>query len=66
MVAQENAAVKPQPYAQNDGKREKKSEPEGMLSGAVDGASASGGICDEKLVYGDIVGGVHLTKIRVL
>lgn len=51
MLAQENDAVKPQPFAQNDGKREKKSEFFTMLSAAVEQASGSGGICDEKLAY---------------
>ncbi len=51
MLAQENAAVKPQPFAQNDGKREKKSEFFTMLSAAVEQASHGGKICDEKLAY---------------
>ena len=51
MVAQENAAVKPQPSARYDAIREKKSDFLGMPSSAVEQAPADGGICDEKLAY---------------
>lgn len=48
MVTQEKGSVKPQPLAQNDGIREKKSDNFEMLSSAVERERRRGGICDEK------------------